>query len=160
MLKNNPEINPEAARQIAQLERYAKLMDSKFRIPGTSVRFGFDPILGLIPFAGDAVSLVFQGAILVSILKHGVSGKVMVLMVLNLIIDFIVGSIPLFGNIFDFFYHSSDKNINLLKKHYGEGRYKGSGIGIILLILLVVVIIALGIGFLIFKLISYIAGMF
>jgi MFS superfamily sulfate permease-like transporter len=69
--------------------------------------------------------------------KYGVSRKVVVLMVLNVLLDAFIGSIPVIGNIFDFTYRANQKNIRLLKKHYHEGKYQGSGTGIIILVFIV-----------------------
>jgi hypothetical protein len=143
----NPQYNhPEGARAIQRIERMARLMDNQFRIPGTHFRFGLDPILGLIPFAGDGISLIVQAALVLTMRRHGASGKVVTLMVLNIVIDYLVGVIPVVGDALDFFYKSNDKNVRLLKRHYEEGKYQGSGTGIVLLVILLLVgIIAFGI---------------
>jgi hypothetical protein len=44
--------------QLKWVERIASVMDDKFRIPGTNFRFGLDPILNLIPFAGDVSGFI------------------------------------------------------------------------------------------------------
>jgi hypothetical protein len=116
------------------LERISTLLDSQFNIPGTKFRFGLDPLIGLIPFAGDASTFIMSGVMIMYMAKYGVSTKVLILMMLNIILDAIVGAIPIAGSIFDFVYKANDKNIRLLKQHYHEGRHKGSGIGILIAI--------------------------
>jgi hypothetical protein len=125
---------------IKWLDNVSSWMDSKFRIPGTQIRFGLDPIIGLVPFVGEVTTLIISGGLVLSMAKYGVSRKVVILMVLNILLDSIIGSIPIIGNIFDFTYRANQKNINLLKRHYQEGKYQGSGRGIIALILIVLLL--------------------
>jgi len=116
-------------------------MDDKFRFPGTNFRFGLDPVLNLIPFAGDISGFIVAAALLFVIAKNGVvSRKVLVLMTVNICVDALLGGIPLFGQITDFYFKANTRNIKLLKEHYQEGRHQGSGKGIIALILIVLLI--------------------
>jgi hypothetical protein len=159
-MQDNQHFHPEGARAIRRLEQIARLMDSRFRIPGTRFRFGLDPILGLIPFAGDGISLIIQAYLVITMRRHGASGKVMTLMVLNIALDYLLGVVPGIGDALDFFYKSNDKNIRLLKKHYEEGKYQGSGTGIVLLLILMIVgLIVLGI-FLLVRFFQWIDGFF
>ena len=119
------------------VEEITRLMDTKFRLPGTRFRFGLDPIIGLLPVVGDVVTLIISGGLVLYMVKYGASGKVVILMVINLFLDATIGSIPIIGSIFDFFYKSNTRNINLLKQHYQEGKHQGSGLGILLLVALV-----------------------
>ena len=142
-------LSPEEKNKLKHLEKIARLLDSKFRIPGTNIRFGLDPVISLLPVAGDATTFVIQGGLVLAMAQHGASGRVVTLMILNVVLDTIIGSIPVLGWIFDFFYKANNRNIRLLKEHYEEGKHKGSGKNIIiiaavvLLILLVLVIWAL-----------------
>ncbi|TGE16426.1 DUF4112 domain-containing protein [Hymenobacter elongatus] len=113
------------------VERIAHLMDSQFRLPGTSFRFGLDPLLGLIPVVGDLSTLAVSGALLLTMMRHGASGAVVVRMVLNILLDTVIGAIPLLGSLFDFAYKSNERNVALLRRHYAEGRHTGSGKGLI-----------------------------
>jgi Domain of unknown function (DUF4112) len=119
------------------VDHVARLMDSQFRLPGTNFRFGLDPLLGLIPVVGELGTFAISAALIVTMMRHGASRKVVVLMVLNVLLDTIVGSIPVLGNLFDFAYKSNERNVRLLRRHYGEGRYQGSGTGLIVLVVLV-----------------------
>jgi hypothetical protein len=76
--------------------------------------------------------------------KHGASGKIVVKMLLNVLVDLLVGAIPLLGWVFDFYFKANDRNIKLLNEHYLEGKHTGSGNGIFTWILVgFVVFIAL-----------------
>lgn len=134
MMKKRRKGTPEDLRWVEEITR---LMDSKFRLPGTNFRFGLDPVIGLLPVVGDVVTLAISGGLVLYMAKYGASGRVVVLMVINLFLDATIGSIPIIGSIFDFFYKSNTRNINLLKQHYQEGKHQGSGLGIILLVALI-----------------------
>jgi phosphoglycerol transferase MdoB-like AlkP superfamily enzyme len=128
--------------RLKSIAKISKLMDSQFEIGG--FKFGLDPILNLIPFAGDAASGVVSFALVYSMHKHGASGKIVVKMLLNVLVDLLVGAIPLLGWVFDFYFKANDRNIKLLNEHYLEGKHTGSGNGIFTWILVgFVVFIAL-----------------
>lgn len=112
------------------VKRLSILMDSRFRIG--NFRFGLDPILNFIPFGGQIATFVIS-LVLVSVMyRNGASGKVAVKMLLNVTWDALLGSIPLFGNVFDFFNKANEKNINLLKEHYYDNKHQGSAKGILI----------------------------
>ncbi|QKG52718.1 DUF4112 domain-containing protein [Hymenobacter sp. BRD67] len=142
----NPPTPPsafDADERLRWVVHISRLMDSQFRLPGTRFRFGLDPLLGLIPIVGDLSSTAVSVALLLTMLRHGASGAVAVRMVLNILVDSLVGAIPLVGNIFDFAYKSNERNVALLRRHYAEGRHMGSGKGLLLVIVLVL-LVALG----------------
>ena len=118
------------------VERIAYLMDSQFRLPGTNFRFGLDPLLGLLPVVGDFSTTVVSVLLLLTMLRHGASGTVVVRMALNILIDTVVGGIPILGNIFDFAYKSNERNVALLRRHYAQGQHAGSGRSLVVLVLL------------------------
>jgi len=114
------------------VERLSILMDSRFRVG--NFKFGLDPILNFIPFAGQAATLIISLVLVTVMYRNGASGKLTIKMLLNVTYDAILGSIPLFGNIFDFFNKANEKNIKLLREHYYENKHQGSGVGILLTI--------------------------
>ncbi|MBC7744089.1 MAG: DUF4112 domain-containing protein [Flavobacterium sp.] len=127
-------------------------MDEQFRIPGTNFRFGLDPIINLIPVLGDISGFAVSATLVATMAKHGASGKILALMILNIVLDSTIGAIPLIGQIFDFTFKANTRNIKLLKAHYIEGKYKGSGKGLIATILIVLFFLILLLLFLLFKL--------
>jgi hypothetical protein len=129
----------DADERLRWLERVTHLMDSQFRLPGTRFRFGLDPLLGLLPIVGDLSTTAVSVALLLTMLRHGASGAVVVRMALNILIDTVVGGIPIIGNVFDFAYKSNERNVALLRRHYAEGRHGGSGRGLVVLLLLLLV---------------------
>jgi hypothetical protein len=126
----------DADERLRWVERIARLMDSQFQLPGTRFRFGLDPLLGLVPIVGDLSTTVVSVALLLTMLRHGASGAVVVRMAFNILIDSILGAIPIIGNLFDFAYKSNERNVALLRRHYAEGRHTGSGKGLVALLLL------------------------
>lgn len=126
----------DADERLRWVERIARLMDSQFQLPGTRFRFGLDPLLGLLPVVGDLSTLAVSGALLLTMMRHGASGAVVVRMVLNILLDTIIGAVPILGNVFDFAYKSNERNVALLRRHYAEGHHQGSGKGLIALLLL------------------------
>ncbi len=132
----------DADERLRWVERIAHLMDSQFRLPGTRFRFGLDPLLGLVPIVGDLSTTVVSIALLLTMLRHGASGAIVVRMALNILIDTVLGGIPLIGNVFDFAYKSNERNVALLRRHYAEGRHPGSGKGLVALLLLAFLVVA------------------
>lgn len=137
-------------------ERYARLLDSKFRLPGTSFRFGIDPLIGLIPGLGDGVSLIFQLMLVFSLLKHGSSGRLRALLIINVLVDTLIGSIPIVGGVFDFFFKANQRNLRLVREHIYEGKHQGSGKGVWIALLMLII---LTLGLLIYMIIWLIQWM-
>jgi hypothetical protein len=135
----------------------AKLLDSKFEIPGTGIRFGLDPLLSLMPVLGDLITLIISSMLIYTMHNHGASRKVVVKMMLNAGLDTMIGAIPLVGTVFDVFYRANDRNVRLLKEHYFEGKHQGSGTGLLLMILLIALIVIAAVVFSIYKLIEAIS---
>lgn len=138
-----------------RIEQLSVLLDNKFHISGTNFRFGLDPIINLIPFLGDLIGFIMSTALVVIMSRYGVSPKVVIKMLLNVILDTIIGAIPVFGKFGDFFYKANEKNFKLLKEHYFEGKNNGSGIGIIITILSVFCLVIFLIFLLLFKIASW-----
>jgi len=103
-----------------ELEMLSHLMDDAFRVPGTNVRFGLDPVLGLIPGLGDFASLAVSGLILISAVRYGVPRVTLIRMALNTGLDFVVGAIPVVGDLFDAWYKSNVRNLQLLQQRAGS----------------------------------------
>lgn len=120
--------------RLKSISKISKLMDSQFEIGG--FKFGLDPILNLIPFAGDAATGVVSFALVYAMNKHGASPKIVVKMLWNVLIDLLIGAIPVLGWVFDFYFKANDRNIKLLNEHYLEGKHTGSAKGILSWILI------------------------
>lgn len=98
------------------LENLAWLMDDLIRIPGLGWRFGLDALVGLIPGFGDTATSLASFYILASAVRYRVPKITMLRMGLNVGIDYLVGSLPLVGDLFDAWWKSNQKNIALLRQ--------------------------------------------
>ncbi|MHA4893317.1 DUF4112 domain-containing protein [Pedobacter sp. PWIIR3] len=136
--------------------KVSTLMDSQFRFPGTKFKFGLDPLLNLVPFAGDIAGFLISSGLLLAMAKKGASHKLVVLMSLNILLDTVVGAIPVIGQIFDFFFKSNERNLKLIKEHYLEHKHQGSGRNIIVLTLMILLVILFALIYLLNKLINVI----
>jgi Domain of unknown function (DUF4112) len=133
---------PRSDRNLDALRRWAALLDNAFRVPGTQFRFGLDPILGLVPGIGDLATPVLSVLILVHGARVRVPKIVLARMVLNALIDFAVGAIPVAGDIFDFAWKSNDWNLALLERHARPGVGATRGDWIFVAVCIAVVILA------------------
>jgi Domain of unknown function (DUF4112) len=109
------------------LRSLQRLLDEAFRVPGTSLRFGWDPLIGAVPWLGDALTAVLSCAIIVQAHQMRVPRIVQLRMVVNVGIDLLVGVLPVVGDIADFFWKSNTKNFALLERHAAAPRPATAG---------------------------------
>jgi hypothetical protein len=107
---------PAPAAVDASLERLSWLMDDFIRIPILGWRFGLDALIGLIPGLGDTTTSLVSFYILASAVRYRVPKITLLRMGLNIGIDYLLGSLPLVGDVFDAFWKSNQMNVELLKK--------------------------------------------
>jgi len=98
------------------LERLGWLMDDLFRIPGLGWRFGLDAVIGLIPALGDTTTSLVSLYILASAVRYRVPKITLLRMGLNIGIDYVLGSFPVVGDLFDAYWKSNKMNLELLKR--------------------------------------------
>lgn len=111
---------PQREASLQQLEALAQWMDDRWQIPGTSVRFGLDAVLGLLPGIGDSLTGLLSLWIVHQARQHGAPWHVQTRMVGNIGIDWLVGIIPLVGDLFDMQWRANRRNLNLLRRHLAE----------------------------------------
>ena len=104
------------------LRWWADLLDSRFRVPGTKIRFGIDPILSLLPGLGELSSPMFTALVLTQALRQRVPGVVIVRMIVNALIDAAVGAVPVAGTVADVFWRANKVNLALLEQHARAAR--------------------------------------
>jgi hypothetical protein len=110
-------VGRDRAAIIAEFERVSRLLDSQWRIPGTSMRFGIDPLVGLVPGLGDVATGLVSAYIVVMAKRLGLPNHVMARMAGNIALDVVVGAIPLLGSVFDLFYKANRRNFRILQEH-------------------------------------------
>ena len=104
------------------LRRLEILLDEAFRVPGTNFRFGIDGIIGLVPGLGDVLAGLLSLILPLAAWIRGVPYITLARMAANLAIGVLVGTIPLFGDIFDVIWKANRRNYRLLSRHLGEPR--------------------------------------
>ena len=107
----------EALARLRRLERLADRMDRAFRLPGTNIRFGWDSIVGLLPGIGDTATLAPAAWIIMEGHRLGLPRYRVAQMMGNAGIDWIVGSIPLVGDLFDVGWKGNLRNVALIRRH-------------------------------------------
>jgi hypothetical protein len=103
--------------ELRWLERAAWLLDDAIRVPILNRRIGLDPLLGLLPGAGDIVAALMAATTLLSALKHGVPGVTIARMGVNIALDYVIGLVPLLGDLGDFAFKANRRNLELLRRH-------------------------------------------
>lgn len=129
---------------LAWLRWWATLLDARFRIPGTSIRFGIDPILALIPGFGDLSSPAFAVALLGQAMRQRVPPVILLRMVVNALADALIGAVPLAGPVADIFWRANVRNLALLERHSQPGvRPRRSDYALVLLVVALFGVLAL-----------------
>lgn len=98
-------------------QKLAHWLDDRFTVPGTNIRFGLDPVISLIPGAGDWLAGLFSSYFLLLGVRAEVPPAVLGRMGLNVILDVIIGSVPLLGDVFDVGWKANTKNAALLEEY-------------------------------------------
>jgi len=101
----------------------SRLLDTVFSIPGTQIRFGIEPIIGLIPIFGDQATSLISTALLYRSVQYRLPKIALVRMALNILINGVIGMVPVVGNLFVLWYKPNMRNLRILKRH--AGRTKG-----------------------------------
>ena len=107
----------ETSESLARVRALSRVLDTAIHIPGTSLRFGLDALIGLVPGVGDVVGAGMSGFIILSAARLGSPVPVLLRMLLNVGIDTIVGAVPLLGDIFDAAWRANTRNTALLERH-------------------------------------------
>ncbi|AMW28910.1 MAG: DUF4112 domain-containing protein [Limnospira sp. PMC 1279.21] len=142
---------------LRELRQFSDFLDRAIRIPGTSQGIGLDPLIGLIPGGGDLWGAVLAAYIVFRSLQLGVPKKLLLIMTYNIVIDTVLGSVPIFGDLFDVFWQANVKNVDILEsylsdcegedinniKNYSAGNFSGKGCLIFTAVLFVTSIIVL-----------------
>ena len=101
----------------ARLQRIAQVLDSKWRIPGTGIRFGADAVLSLIPGVGPVVPTVVSAYLIWEAHRLGVRPGTLLRMAANVGFDALISAVPLAGSIGDVFFRANLRNMELLRHH-------------------------------------------
>lgn len=127
------------------LDNLAFYLDGLFRVPGTGWRFGLDALIGLVPNVGDTLTSFASFYILVAGVRYGVPKITLLRMAFNIAVDYLVGSIPIIGDAFDFVWKSNKMNMNLIRTR-ASGHGKGKTSDYVFVFGLIGVLIAILVG--------------
>jgi hypothetical protein len=107
----------DSDKRLERLHRFAFWLDEGVRLPGTRMRVGLDPVIGLVPGFGDAAGAVLSAAILVEAIRRGVSRFTLGRIAWNIVLDALLGAVPVIGDAFDFVWKANLKNVALIERH-------------------------------------------
>lgn len=119
-------------------------MDSALRIPGTRWRIGLDGIIGLIPGLGDTVGAAISSIVVVHAALRGVPFWVLGRMVLNVTVEWVVGLVPVLGDLFDFAWKANSRNVGLLLNYIEDPRKTTRSSALYVFVSTIAVIVMLG----------------
>src|SRR5215216_6665502 len=127
------------------LRTWQRLLDNAFRVPGTSIRFGWDPIVGLIPWAGDVLTALFSCVLILQAHRMRVPRVVQLRMLMNVGIDVLVGIVPFAGDVADVFWKANTRNMALIERHAAQPQPATAGdwlfvVGVLSAILLIALV--------------------
>lgn len=126
----------------------ALLMDNFVRVPGTQFRFGLDPLIGLIPGLGDTGSAMVSAIALIQAARNGIPKIVLGRMATNILLNELIGIVPVVGDAFSFWFKSNARNYELLKQHTAGTRKasRSDWIFVFAVLVALAVIVAVGIA--------------
>lgn len=127
----------------------ASVLDDAIRVPGTDIRFGIDPLVGLVPGLGDLLGGAASAYIILEAARAGAPASVLTRMALNVGIDTLVGAIPVVGDLFDFAWKSNARNVKLLTRHVeAPARTHRASRMLVVALLAAIALVAIGVSFL------------
>jgi hypothetical protein len=148
-----------SAASPADMEALAWLLDNSIPIPGTGRRIGIDAIIGLVPGLGDVVSGGLGILVVARGVQLGLPGVVVARMLVNVALDFVIGSIPIIGDAFDLWFKANQRNVGLVRRYsLAPGASTAPQWGFFIAILAGMVLLAVAMVWLIAELLGTVIG--
>ena len=125
----------------------ARILDTAVGIPGTKIRIGLDPVLGLVPGAGDVASAMLSAYIVLIAANKGTPRPVIWRMLGNIAVDTALGSVPVLGDLFDVAYKSNIRNVELLERYAIEPatvERRSRGLAVLVIVIVAALVAAIG----------------
>ena len=157
-----PSVDPNSkAGTLKRLRALSRILDRAIVIPGTGIGIGLDPIIGLLPVGGDFLGILLSIYIVVEAARLGAPSGTLGKMVLNIVLDALIGGIPVLGDFFDFTWKANDYNIKLIEEHLQFPNQKKSA-NMLFVLVLVTGLLLLAIGLVSFTVIitRFVVGLF
>ncbi|BAU14038.1 hypothetical protein LEP3755_45820 [Leptolyngbya sp. NIES-3755] len=140
---------------IARLRSLTHLLDNALPVPGTKFRIGIDPIIGLLPGGGDIAMSFVSSYILIEAARLGLPRSSLLRMLWNLILDTLLGIIPMAGDFVDLAWKANSKNLALIEAHLAKpGKQAKADYLFVALLILVFLAVVIAVGALTVFLIS------
>jgi hypothetical protein len=105
---------------LGRIRTVAHILDESVRVPGTTLRVGLDPIIGLLPVAGDFATAVCSLYIVAEAIRLGVPKRTLLRLLVNIAVDMLFGSVPVVGDLFDAYWKANVKNAELVAAAVSE----------------------------------------
>jgi hypothetical protein len=156
-----PAVSSDTAPRLVFARFLAELLDQRFTIPGTSIRIGLDPIIGLIPGIGDTLANLAGSAILLIGAQFNLPKVVLLRMALNVALNTLVGAVPFVGDLFSIWFRSNVRNAQLLQRYANQRRQSAATVdwlfvtAVVAGLLLLLIGVLVGLGWLIRQLLSW-----
>ena len=109
----------EHLARLRRIRGLAQLMDTALRVPGTRIALGADSVLGLVPGIGDFAAAAISLFIVNEARRLGVPNDKLVKMLVNVGFDTVAGSVPVLGDVFDVYFKSNRRNLQVVLDHFG-----------------------------------------
>lgn len=162
--ENDPSTEEDSKAALMKKARTSKrvswILDELIRIPGTNIRFGLDPILGILPYGGETVATIIGATILGEAGKKGIPLRSLFKMGGNMLLNAIVGVVPFLGDAFSFWFKSNSRNYKMLNSYLDsdDGNQESGGWGPVFVVLTIIgVVLAVNVlsWFLLFKMLDF-----
>lgn len=107
---------PAALKRLQWVRRLTRWLDRAVTVPGTRIRLGLDPILGLLPVGGDVVGVALSIYLIIEAARFEAPAPLLGQMAMNVLIDLGLGTVPVAGDVADVFWKSNSRNLHLLEE--------------------------------------------
>jgi len=132
---------------LRRVQIVASVLDDAIRVPGTDIRFGIDPLVGLVPGLGDLLGGAASAYIILEAARAGAPPSVLARMALNVGVDTLVGGLPVVGDLFDFAWKSNARNVKLLAGHLETPtRTRRASTALVVALLAAIALLAVGVS--------------
>ncbi|MBD1866027.1 DUF4112 domain-containing protein [Cyanobacteria bacterium FACHB-471] len=143
--KRIPSVVNSRNTSLQRLRQLSHVLDNAIPIPGTGYRIGLDPLLGLLPGAGDTVAGALSAYIVVEAARMGVPRETLLRMASNIVLEVVLGSVPMLGDVFDATWKANARNIALLETHVDMPQSnRGSDRKFLILLILGLAVVIIG----------------
>jgi Domain of unknown function (DUF4112) len=152
---SNTAAQPNSLTEFGWIDDISALLDNRFTLPFTNIKFGVDFLIGLIPTVGDWLSFGISSILVFSVMQRGVGLGMLFKMMGNITLDAMVGSIPILGDLFDLRYKANRRNVAMLKQYYTDNPNPPSAKRSFFVVFILFVLVLIAILFAAFKLTAW-----